>query len=131
MPHLQFEINKKVKSEQKLLFINFVEKKFSKIMQTGIDHIAVTIRELERESISLGRANKNEDICLMNLDIRSGRTSEQKIKLVRDLISGVENFFEIKKSNQYVTITSHPGEEFNFFEKSLEDWIKNDDPANK
>ena len=129
MPHLQFEINKKVKSEQKLLFIKFVEKKFSEIMQTGIDHIAVTIRELERQSISLGRANNNEDICLMNLDIRSGRSSEQRIKLVRDLISGVESFFEIKKSNQYVTITTHLGEEFNFFERSLDDWTKNDDPA--
>lgn len=131
MPHLQFEITKKVKSEQKLLFINFVEKKFSKIMQTGTDHIAVTIRELERANVSLGRANKNDHICLMNLDIRSGRTYEQKTKLVKELISGIEIFFEIKKSNQYVTITNHIGEEFNFFEKSLQDWIKNDDPANK
>ena len=38
-------------------------------METGKDHIAISIRELEENSISLGRA-KNEYICLMNLDIR-------------------------------------------------------------
>ena len=31
--------------------------------------------------------------------------------------------------HQYVTITNHEGAEFNFYEKSLTDWIKNDDPA--
>ena len=36
-------------------------------MQTGTDHIAITIRELEKESLSLGRAGENESICLMVL----------------------------------------------------------------
>ena len=129
MPHLQFEINKKLNKKSKKNFISFVEKSFSKIMETGKDHIAISIRELEENSISLGRA-KNEYICLMNLDIRAGRTDKQKIKLIKTLISGVENFFLIKKTHQYVTITNHEGTEFNFYEKSLTDWIKNDDPAN-
>ena len=38
--------------------------------------------------------------------------------------------FEINKNNQYVTFTNHQGNEFNFYEKSLSDWIKNDDPSN-
>ena len=66
-------------------------------METGKDHIAISIRELEENSISLGRA-KNEYICLMNLDIRSGRTDKQKLKLIKTLISGVEKFFFIKKT---------------------------------
>ena len=129
MPHLQFEINKKLNKKSKKNFISFVEESFSKIMETGRDHIAISIRELEENSISLGRA-KNEYICLMNLDIRSGRTDKQKLKLIKTLISGVEKFFLIKKKHQYVTITNHEGKEFNFYEKSLTDWIKNDDPAN-
>ena len=129
MPHLQFEINKKLNKESKNEFISFVEESFSKIMETGRDHIAISIRELEENSLSLGRA-KNEYICLMNLDIRAGRTDKQKIKLIKTLISGVEKFFFIKKIHQYVTITNHEGAEFNFYEKSLTDWIKNDDPAN-
>ena len=98
-------------------------------MQTGTDHIAITIRELEKESLSLGRAGENESICLMNFDIRSGRTKKQKIELVKKLISGVEKFFQIKKSNQYVTFTNHKGIEFNFYEKSLLNWVENDDPS--
>ena len=129
MPHLQFDINKKLSKESKKHFINFVEESFSKIMETGKDHIAISIREFEKDNLSLGRA-KNKYICLMNLDIRAGRTDKQKIKLIKTLISGVENFFLIKKSHQYVTITNHEGTEFNFYEKSLTDWIKNDDPAN-
>ena len=66
----------------------------------------------------------------MNLDIRTGRTNKQKLKLIKTLISGVEKFFLIKKIHQYVTITNHNGADFNFYEKSLADWVKNDDPAN-
>ena len=71
MPHLQFEINKKLNKKDKIKFINFIEESFSKIMQTGTDHIAISIKELEKENLSLGRAKNNNLICLMNLDIRS------------------------------------------------------------
>ena len=128
MPHLQFEINKKLEKKSKQEFIIFIEKSFSKIMQTGVDHIAITIREFEKENISLGRVNNNDHVCLMNLDIRLGRTENQKLELVKTFILGVEEFFGINKNNQYVTFTNHKGIEFNFYEKSLSDWIKNDDP---
>ena len=101
MPHLQFEINKTLQKEKKKEFIVFVEKKFSKIMQTGTDHIAVTIREFEKENISLGRTDKNDFVCLMNLDIRVGRTKKQKLELVKAFIVGVEKFFEINKKGEY------------------------------
>ena len=128
MPHLQFEINKRLEKKSKQEFITFIEKNFSKIMQTGTDHIAITIREFEKENVSLGRVNNNEYVCLMNLDIRLGRTENQKLELVRNFILGVEKFFGVNKNNQYVTLTNHQGNEFNFYEKSLSDWIKNDDP---
>jgi phenylpyruvate tautomerase PptA (4-oxalocrotonate tautomerase family) len=131
MPHLQFEINKKLEKKSKQEFITFIEKNFSKIMQTGTDHIAITIRELEKENVSLGRVNNKDYVCLMNLDIRLGRTKKQKLELVKTFILGVEKFFKINKNNQYVTFTNHQGIEFNFYEKSLSDWVKNDDPNNK
>lgn len=128
MPHLQFDINKKLEKKFKEEFIIFVEKNFSKIMQTGTDHIAITIREFEKENLSLGRVNNIDHVCLMNLDIRLGRTEKQKIELVKTFIVGVEKFFGVNKNNQYVTLTNHKGNEFNFYEKSLSDWIENDDP---
>ena len=44
---------------------------------------------------------------------------------------GVNKIFRIKVSNQYTTITNHPGHEFNLFEKSLGNWKANDDPTNQ
>ena len=126
MPHLQFEINKKLKKSCKQKFIAFIEESFSKIMQTGTDHIAITLRELEKENISLGRVHKNDTLCLMNLDIRSGRSKKQKIELVKTFMHGVEKFLKINKNNQYITFTNHKGIEFNFYEKSLSDWVKSE-----
>ena len=126
MPHLQFEINKKLKKNCKQKFIAFIEENFSKIMQTGTDHIAITLRELEKENISLGRVHKNDTLCLMNLDIRSGRSKKQKIELVKTFMHGVEKFLKINKNNQYITFTNHKGIEFNFYEKSLSDWVKSE-----
>ena len=131
MPHLQFDINKKLDKGVKQKFIRFVEHSFSEIMQTGTDHIAISIREKEKNNLSLGRAEKNEDVCLMNLDIRLGRTKKQQLELVKTFIIGVEKNFGINRNNQYVTFTNHQGIEFNFYEKSLSDWVKNDDPNNK
>ena len=131
MPHLQFDINKKIDKGVKQKFIKFVEHSFSEIMETGTDHIAISIREEGKSNLSLGRANKNQDICLMNLDIRSGRKKEQIEKLVKTLMVGVNKIFKIKVSNQYTTITNHPGHEFNLFEKSLGNWKVNDDPTNQ
>tara|TARA_B100000282_G_scaffold52997_1_gene34079 strand:- start:162 stop:548 length:387 start_codon:yes stop_codon:yes gene_type:complete len=127
MPHLQFEINKKLKKDCKQKFIVFIEESFSKIMQTGTDHIAITLRELEKENISLGRVHKNDNLCLMNLDIRSGRSKKQKIELVKTFMYGVEKFLKINKNNQYITFTNHKGVEFNFYEKSLSDWVKSEE----
>ena len=127
MPHLQFEINKKLKKNCKQKFIAFIEESFSKIMQTGTDHIAITLKELEKENISLGRVHKNDTLCLMNLDIRSGRSKKQKIELVKTFMHGVEKYLKINKSNQYITFTNHKGIEFNFYEKSLSDWVKSED----
>lgn len=130
MPHLQFEVNKRLNINLKKEFIDFIEMKFSEIMQTGTDHIAISIREMDKENLSLGRVGKEETVCLMNLDIRIGRSELQKKELVKTFMNGAENILGIKVQNQYVTITSHVGEEFNFFEKTLSDWKKNDDPAN-
>lgn len=130
MPHLQFEVNKQLNINLKKEFIDFIEMKFSEIMETGTDHIAISIREMNKENLSLGRADKEETVCLMNLDIRIGRSDLQKKNLVKTFINGAEKILGIKVQNQYVTITSHVGEEFNFFEKTLSDWRKNDDPAN-
>ena len=81
MPHLQFEINKKVSDDSKEEFVNEIRNTFAQIMDTGVDHIAISIREYEKYNLTIGRASINDDICLMNLDIREGRTIEKRRQL--------------------------------------------------
>ena len=131
MPHLQFDLNKKISKKNKKEFVNYILKVFSQIMKTGKDHVAVTIREFDKMSLLLGRVNYGDSVCLMNLDIRKGRTSIQKRELVLSYIEGVTNILGINKRNQYITFTEHKGQDFHLVEKCLEKWSTNDDPLNK
>ena len=124
-------LNKKINSKDKNKFCKYIRDNFGKIMKTGTDHVAISLRELEKDSLSLGRAKDNEYVCFMNLDVRVGRSVKQKRELVKSYIKGVNQFFGIKKENQYITFTLHNGRDFNLYEKSLENWLKGDDPLNK
>ena len=128
MPHLQFELNKKVSDESKEIFVNEIRKTFSEIMDTGTDHIAITIREYDKYSLTIGRANPTDDICLMNLDIREGRTIEKRRELALKYMQIVQQNFGINPKNQYVTFTEHKGEDFHLVEKFLASWESGEDP---
>ena len=128
MPHLQFEINKKVSNESKEEFVKEIRESFSEIMDTGTDHIAITIREYDKYSLTIGRANPTDDICLMNLDIREGRTIEKRRELALKYMQIVQQNFGINPKNQYVTFTEHKGEDFHLVEKYLASWESGEDP---
>ncbi len=128
MPHLQFEINKKVSDESKEEFVKEIRATFAEIMDTGTDHIAITIREYDKYSLTIGRANPTDDICLMNLDIREGRTIEKRRELALKYMQIVQQNFGINPKNQYVTFTEHKGEDFHLVEKFLASWESGEDP---
>ena len=131
MPHLQFDVNKELNNEQRKVFVEYVKSVFSEIMRTGVNHIAVSLREFPKFSLTLGRAKLGDFVCFMNLDIRNGRTNKQKRELAIKYMEGVKEILGIKINNQYVTYTSHSGNDFNLYEKSLEDWTDNDNPLVK
>ena len=128
MPHLQFDVNKELNNEQRKVFVEYVKRVFSDIMRTGVNHIAVSLREFPKFSLTLGRAELGDFVCFMNLDIRTGRTNKQKRELAIKYMEGVKEILGIKLNNQYVTYTSHPGNDFNLYEKSLKEWTDNDNP---
>ncbi|QKF65886.1 hypothetical protein AVENP_0312 [Arcobacter venerupis] len=128
MPHLQFEINKKVSDESKEEFVELIKKTFSEIMDTGTDHIAISLREYDKYSLTIGRADVNDDICLMNLDIREGRTIEKRRELALKYMEIVKETFGINSKNQYITFTEHKGEDFHLVEKYLASWESGEDP---
>ena len=128
MPHLQFEINKKVSYESKEIFVNEIRKTFSEVMDTGTDHIAISLREYDKYNLTIGRADINDDICLMNLDIREGRTIEKRRDLALKYMEIVKHNFGIETKNQYITFTEHKGEDFHLVEKYLATWTSGEDP---
>ena len=128
MPHLQFEINKKVSNESKEEFVNEIRKTFSEVMDTGTDHIAISLREYDKYNLTIGRADINDDICLMNLDIREGRTIEKRRELALSFMNIVKQNFGIDTKNQYITFTEHKGEDFHLVEKYLATWTSGEDP---
>ena len=128
MPHLQFDVNKELNNEQRKVFVEYVKRVFSEIMRTGVNHIAVSLREFPKFSMTLGRAELGDFVCFMNLDVRNGRTNKQKRELAIKYMEGVKEILGIKLNNQYVTYTSHPGNDFNLYEKSLKEWTDNDNP---
>ena len=128
MPHLQFDVNKELNNEQRKAFVEYVKSVFSDIMRTGVNHVAVSLREFPKFSMTLGRVELGDFVCFMNLDIRTGRTNKQKRELAIKYMEGVKEILGIKLNNQYVTYTSHPGNDFNLYEKSLKEWTDNDNP---
>jgi 5-carboxymethyl-2-hydroxymuconate isomerase len=128
MPHLQFELNKKVSNESKEEFITQIRESFATIMDTGTDHIAISIREYDKYSLTIGRANINDDICLMNLDIREGRTIEKRRELALKYMEIIKENFGINEKNQYITFTEHKGEDFHLIEKYLDSWESGENP---
>jgi 5-carboxymethyl-2-hydroxymuconate isomerase len=128
MPHLQFEINKKVSDDSKEEFVNQIRNTFSEVMDTGTDHIAISIREYDKYSLTIGRADFKDDICLMNLDIREGRTIEKRRELALAYMEIIKENFGINQKNQYITFTEHKGEDFHLVEKYLASWETGEDP---
>ena len=128
MPHLQFEINKKVDNKTKDSFVNEIRKTFSEVMDTGTDHIAISIREYDKYSLTIGRAIPTDDICLMNLDIREGRTIQKRRELALRYMSIVNEILKVDNRNQYITFTQHSGEDFHLIEKYLAGWASGEDP---
>ena len=122
MPHLQFEINKKISNEIKDEFSKKIRTSFSKVMDTTTGHIAISIREYDKYNLTIGRADPKDDICLMNLDIREGRTIEKRRALALEYMDIVKSLFKVDEKNQYLTFTQHTGEDFHLIERYLASW---------
>lgn len=129
MPHLQFEINRNLKDDEKISFHGEVRQLFSKIMDTGTDHICISIREFGTHNLSIGRAiNPESGVAVVNADIRQGRTMEQRRELSLGFMDLMHKHWGVQKEQMYVTLTEHKGEDFNLLEKYLGGWEEGEDP---
>lgn len=129
MPHLQFEINRSLEDPAKIAFAKKVRQLFSTIMDTGTDHISISIREFGTHNLSIGRVIQPEKgVALVNADIREGRTIEKRRELTLGFMQLLHETWDIPKEHMYVTITEHKGEDFHLLERYLASWQEGEDP---
>ncbi len=127
MPHLQCELNFAPPAEERRRFAAAVVRHFSTVMDTGTDHIGVTIRAYGKDDLTFGRA-EGPRIAFLNADIRRGRTAEQKRRLARAIIEELHRTWEVSKKGVYVIYTEHDGEHFQMDDRVLPSWKEGEDP---
>jgi phenylpyruvate tautomerase PptA (4-oxalocrotonate tautomerase family) len=129
MPHLQFEINRSLNDEEKIPFAKDIRELFSETMDTGTDHICISIREYATHNLSIGRAkDPSAGVSVVNADIREGRTMQQRRTLTLGFMNLMHNHWGVPKEQMYVTLTEHKGEDFHLLEKYLAGWAEGEDP---
>ena len=129
MPHLQFEMNFPATKEEKTRFASAAIRHFSEIMDTGTDHIAVTLRCFDPEVLTFGRAAPSGGrTAFVNADIRLGRTRDQKRRLALAYIDEIARTWRVAREAVYVIYTEHDGENFQLSERVLPSWSAGEDP---
>jgi phenylpyruvate tautomerase PptA (4-oxalocrotonate tautomerase family) len=129
MPHLHFDLNLSPPADARRRFGAAVVARFAEIMDTGTDHVGVTIRCHGPEDLVFGRAAEPaKGIAFVNADIRRGRTAEQKRRLALAFIDEVHRAFGVPKRAVYVIYTEHDGEHFQLEDKVLPSWSPGEDP---
>jgi phenylpyruvate tautomerase PptA (4-oxalocrotonate tautomerase family) len=129
MPHLQFELNFTPSAEEKRGFAAAVVRHFSEIMDTGTDHIAVTLRCFGHEDLAFGRAAPSGGrTAFVNADIRLGRTMDQKRRLSLAYIDELASRFGLAREAVYVILTEHDGHHFQLSDRVLPSWSAGEDP---
>ena len=129
MPHLQFELNFPADAAARRRFAGAVVRRFAEIMDTGTDHIGVTLRTFGRDDLTFGRADGADGrILFANADIRVGRTRDQKRRLALAFMSEAEQAFGLSQRSIYVVYTEHDGEHFQLCDRVLPSWSAGEDP---
>jgi phenylpyruvate tautomerase PptA (4-oxalocrotonate tautomerase family) len=129
MPHLQFEMNFTPSTEDKKRFSAAVIRHFAEVMDTGTDHVAVTLRCFASEDLTFGRAAPSGGrTVFVNADIRQGRTREQKRRLSLAYIDEAARTFGVAPEAVYVILTEHDGEHFQLSDRVLPSWSQGEDP---
>lgn len=129
MPHLQFEMNFAATYPDKSAFAERVKALFAEIMDTGTDHIGITLRAHGGNDLFFGRAvDPKAGIVFLNADIRNGRSADQKRRLALAIIDELHQRWQVPKEAIYIIYTERPGEHFQLSDRVLPNWSQGEDP---
>jgi len=129
MPHLQFDLSFTPSPEQKTRFASAIVEHFARVMDTGTDHIAVSLRCGARGDLTFGRAeDPTQGIAFLNADLRRGRTPDQKRRFALTVIDELERTLGVPRAAVYVIFTEHDGPDFQMHDGALPSWSAGEDP---
>lgn len=120
MPHLQFETTESLEAAQKRTIAEWVTEYYAELMETGTDHVGVTVRD--EAFLTLGRAATDEPVAFLNADIRAGRSPEQRRELAEAVVGTLAEHWGVPRDNIYVVYTEHEGSAFHLEEGALASW---------
>ena len=129
MPHLAFHLDFAPPAVERQRFAAAVVRHFAEAMDTGTDHIGVSIAIHPRGDLVFGRAELPErGIAFLDADIRLGRTREQKRRFSLAVMAELERSLGVPQRNVYVVFTEHDGENFHMDDRVLPSWAPGEDP---
>lgn len=122
MPHLQYEFNRPLDDADCERLTDWTTIEYAEVMDTGTDHVAVSVRQHPSHGVSLGRATNGDAVVVLDADVREGRTFGQRERFADAVIDTLDDWFDVDPGNCYVVYTEHPGEDFFLAGDSLEPW---------
>ncbi len=122
MPHLQFETTVSLESAEKRAFSDEIADLYAEHMETGTDHVAVTVRTRTDGGFYLGRLEAGDDAVMLNADIREGRPFDQRRAFVRAAFETACDRWDVPIENMYGVLTEHGGEQFHEYDRVLSSW---------
>ncbi|MBT8447777.1 MAG: tautomerase [Gammaproteobacteria bacterium] len=129
MPHLQVDINSGLDDDQRRAIADSFKRLFSRVMDTGTDHIAIAIREYATYGLDIGRVTDHTlGVAQVNADVREGRSTDQRRELALGFMHILHDVAGVPLAHMYVTFTEHKGEDFHLEEKYLASWESGEDP---
>jgi 5-carboxymethyl-2-hydroxymuconate isomerase len=120
MPHLRFETT--AEPSDRASVTEQVTERFAEVMETGADHVGVSIRVRDRGELTLGRASPGEDVAFVDADVRAGRTDKQRRLLATSIIELLSEQWGVPEANIYLVYTQHEGRDFHLAEGALASW---------
>ena len=111
MPYLQLETPFQYSPDQKQTLAKRFGEIYSKTMNSNVNRLTVSIRELGENNIWRCGDGDPRPAALLMCDIRRGRPAELRAKLAALLVEACIEIVGLRKDNLNVEFTQHAGDE--------------------
>ena len=126
MPYLQIDLPGSYPSEKKKRIARKLGDIYCEIMKASAGIVNISFRELGSENMYRTGRTEPIPVCIINCDIRQGRTTEQRRALGEAMVNACKAEFGSPKGGYTVSFTQHPGDEWVRDGKLDKDWCENE-----